>query len=93
MPMIPQPAADRRGANMKKIALGIVALAVAASTPASAAVFNFTFDTTSTLFGGPNQTIRGTFTTTDTAVEAVMDLGVWLIHPMLDEHLPQAVSV
>ncbi|GAA3714696.1 hypothetical protein GCM10022268_24250 [Sphingomonas cynarae] len=67
--MIPQIAADRRGANMKKIALGIMALAVVASAPASAAVFNFTFDTTSTLFGGPNQTIRGTFTTTDTAVD------------------------
>lgn len=26
-------------------------------------------------------------------LEAVMDLGAWLIHPMLDEHLPQAVSV
>jgi hypothetical protein len=32
-------------------------------------MFNFTFDTTSTLFGGPNQTIRGTFTTLDTPVD------------------------
>lgn len=27
------------------------------------------------------------------SIEAVMDLGVCLIHPFLDEHLPQAVSV
>lgn len=26
-------------------------------------------------------------------LEAVMDLGVGVIHPILDEHLPQAVSV
>jgi hypothetical protein len=54
---------------MKKIALGIAALAVVASAPASAAAFDFTFDTTSTAFGGPDQTIRGTFTTLDTPVD------------------------
>lgn len=54
---------------MKKVALGFAALAAIVSGPASAAVFNFTFDTTSTLFGGPNQTIRGTFTTLDTPVD------------------------
>lgn len=54
---------------MKKAALGLAALAAIVSAPASAAVFNFTFDTTSTLFGGPTQTIRGTFTTVDTPVD------------------------
>lgn len=54
---------------MKKVAMGLAALAAIVSGPASAAVFNFTFDTTSTLFGGPNQTIRGTFTTLDTPVD------------------------
>ena len=54
---------------MKKTALGIAALAVVASAPASAAAFDFTFDTTSTLFGGPDQTIRGTFTTLDAPID------------------------
>lgn len=54
---------------MKTFALALSAMAAFASTPASAAVFNFSFDTTSTLFGGPNQTIRGTFTTLDTPVD------------------------
>ena len=54
---------------MKKIILGLAALAALASAPASAAAFDFTFDTTSTAFGGPNQTIRGTFTTLDTVVD------------------------
>ena len=54
---------------MKKLAINLAALAFIASTPASAAAFNFTFDTTDTLFGGPSQTIRGTFTTADTPVD------------------------
>lgn len=55
---------------MKKLALVTAASIVAfVAVPASAASFDFTFDTTSTLFGGPNQTIRGTFTTLDTPVD------------------------
>lgn len=53
-----------------KNALCTLATAFAlASSPSSAATYNFTFDTNSTLFGGPFQTIRGTFTTSDTAVD------------------------
>ena len=54
---------------MKKVALGLAALASIVSVPAYAAVFDFSFDTTSTLFGGPNQTIRGKFTTLETPVD------------------------
>ena len=54
---------------MKTLALGFAAIAAIVSTPASAATFAFTFDTTSTLFGGAPQTIRGQFTTLDTAVD------------------------
>jgi len=54
---------------MKKLAVSLATLVAIASTPASAAMFNFTFDTTDTLFGGPSQTIRGTFTTADTPVD------------------------
>jgi hypothetical protein len=55
---------------MKKLALVMATSIIAlASVSASAASFDFTFDTTSTLFGGPNQTIRGTFTTLDTPVD------------------------
>ena len=55
---------------MKQLALGIAALTALASAPVSAAPYNFSFDTTSTgFFGGPFQTIRGTFTTSDTAVQ------------------------
>ena len=39
------------------------------SAPASAAMFIFNSDTTSTLFGGGSQTIGGTFTTADTPVD------------------------
>lgn len=60
---------SRQGDHMKILALGIAALAVLAPASASAAQFDFTFDTTSTLFGGPDQTIRGTFTTSDTLVD------------------------
>lgn len=53
-----------------KMFLALAATAAALSaTSASAAQFTFTFDTTSTAFGGPFQTIRGTFTTSDTAVD------------------------
>ncbi len=44
---------------MKYLAIGFAAVAACAATPASAAEFLFTFDTTSTLFGGGPQTIRG----------------------------------
>ena len=54
---------------MRKLALGLAALAVIASSPAVAAQYNFTFDTTDTLFGGTFQTIRGVFTTSDTATQ------------------------
>ena len=54
---------------MKKLVLGLAALASVASTPAFAAQYVFTFDTTSTLFGGPPQTVRGVFTTSDTATQ------------------------
>lgn len=52
-----------------KLTMLLAVAAAAVATPASAATFDFTFDTTSTLFGGPNQTIRGTFTTADTPVD------------------------
>lgn len=55
---------------MTKKLTALIALSLAAiTTPASAAVFDFDFTTTSTLFGGPNQTIVGTFTTADTTVD------------------------
>lgn len=55
---------------MKKLAFAMATAMVAfASAPASAGVFDFTFDTTSTLFGGGPQTIRGQFTTLDTPVD------------------------
>ena len=61
---------------MIKIALGFAALSAFGSTPASAEIFSFTFDTTSTLFGGPNQTIRGFFTTSDTPVDRFGQTGL-----------------
>ena len=61
---------------MKKFVLGLVALSAFASAPASAAQFDFTFDTTSTLFGGPTQTIRGMFTTSDTPVDRFGQAGL-----------------
>ena len=61
---------------MKQFALGFTALAIGMSSPASAAQFDFSFDTTSTLFGGPDQTIRGTFTTSDTPVDRFGFLGL-----------------
>lgn len=54
---------------MKKLALVIAGMAAIIALPANAAQFNFSFDTTSTLFGGPFQTARGIFTTSDTAVQ------------------------
>lgn len=55
--------------NIKLAAATIALLTTVASAPASAAVFDFSFDTVETLFGGPDQTIRGTFTTSDTPVD------------------------
>ena len=52
---------------MKTLLALSAAIAALSSTSASAAVFNFTFDSTSTFLGGP-QSIRGTFTTSDTPV-------------------------
>jgi len=52
-----------------KLTMLLAVAAAAIATPASAAVFDFTFNTTSTLFGGPTQTIVGTFTTADTSVD------------------------
>jgi hypothetical protein len=54
---------------MKKLALGIAAIAAFMSSQVSAAEFDFRFDTTRTFFDGPFQTIRGVFTTSDTAVD------------------------
>lgn len=54
--------------NLKCAAASIALLSTVASVPASAAVFDFTFDTVETFFGPP-QTIRGTFTTSDTPVD------------------------
>jgi hypothetical protein len=54
---------------MKTLYALLAAASALVGTQASAAQFDFTFDTTDTLFGGANQTIRGTFTTSDTAVE------------------------
>jgi len=54
---------------MKAITLGMAAFAALAALPAAAANYNVTFDTTSTLFGGPFQTVRSIFTTSDTAVQ------------------------
>lgn len=54
---------------MKTLYALLAAASALVGTQASAAQFNFTFDTTDTLFGGANQTIRGTFTTSDTVVE------------------------
>ena len=54
---------------MKKVASAISALVAVASLPAAAADYNFSFDTTSTgFFGGPFQTVRGKFTTSDTPI-------------------------
>ncbi len=61
---------------MKKLAIGIAAITACAATPASAAEFVFTFDTTSTLFGGAPQTIRGVFTTSDTPVDRFGQTGL-----------------
>jgi hypothetical protein len=61
---------------MKQLVIGIAAIAACAATPASAAEFVFTFDTTSTLFGGPAQTIRGVFTTSDTPVDRFGQTGL-----------------
>ena len=55
--------------NLKSAAVSIALLSTIASVPASAASFDFMFDTTDTVFGGPDQTIRGTFTTLDTPVD------------------------
>ncbi|WP_010160532.1 MULTISPECIES: PEP-CTERM domain protein [unclassified Sphingomonas] len=54
---------------MKTVFALTAAIAALSSTQASAAQFNFSFDTTSTLFGGPAQTVRGIFNTSDTAVQ------------------------
>lgn len=61
---------------MKKLTIGLAAVAAFAATPAAAAEFAFTFDTTSTLFGGPTQTIRGVFTTSDTPVDRFGQTGL-----------------
>lgn len=53
---------------MKKFSIAALAtLSVAFATPASAAQFNFTFATSTQLFGGP-VTGNGVFTTSDTAM-------------------------
>ena len=62
--------------NLKIAAASIALSAIVASAPASAAMFDFTFDTTDTLFGGDSQTIRGTFTTTDTPVDRFGFMGL-----------------
>ncbi|WP_240309352.1 MULTISPECIES: PEPxxWA-CTERM sorting domain-containing protein [Sphingomonas] len=54
--------------NYLKLVAAMLAAATA-STPAAAAQFAFNFNTTSTLFGGPTQTIQGVFTTSDTPVD------------------------
>jgi hypothetical protein len=54
---------------VKKLALVMAGVAAIAALPANAAQFNFSFDTTSTLFGGPFQTARGIFTTSETTVQ------------------------
>lgn len=61
---------------MRITAFGLAALCAIASTPASAAMFNFNFNTTSTLFGGPDQTISGIFTTSDTPVDRFGQTGL-----------------
>jgi hypothetical protein len=61
---------------MRKLAIGFAVVAALAAAPASAAEFAFTFDTTSTLFGGQSQTIRGIFTTSDTPVDRFGQTGL-----------------
>ena len=61
---------------MRKITLGFAALAALTSTTASAETFAFTFDTTSTLFGGQPQTIRGFFETLSTPVDRFGQTGL-----------------
>jgi hypothetical protein len=55
---------------MKKFVHGCALVAALAASPAAAAQYNFSFDTTDTgFFGGPDQRIRGVFTTLDTPVD------------------------
>ena len=61
---------------MKKMTFGFAALAALTSTTASAETFAFTFDTTSTAFGGPAQTIRGFFETLSTPVDRFGQTGL-----------------
>ncbi|MEO7411252.1 MAG: PEPxxWA-CTERM sorting domain-containing protein [Sphingomicrobium sp.] len=61
---------------MNKMTLGFAALAAMTSTAASADTFSFTFDTTSTLFGGQPQTIRGFFETLSTPVDRFGQTGL-----------------
>ena len=61
---------------MKKTTLGLAAIAALTSTAASADTFAFTFDTTSTLFGGQTQTIRGFFETLSTPVDRFGQTGL-----------------
>ena len=54
---------------MKTMTPLIAALAAVASVPAAAATYTFSYQSTSSLFGAPPQTLQGTFTTSDTAVQ------------------------
>lgn len=54
---------------MKAITTMLAAIAAVASMPAAAATFSFTYQSTTSLFGAPPQTLQGTFTTSDTPVQ------------------------
>lgn len=54
---------------MKFTTLALAAVAAVAAVPASAAMYTFQYQSTTSLFGAPPQTLTGTFTTSDTSVQ------------------------
>ena len=54
---------------MKKLTLAAAAFAVLTAVPANAAEYIFNYQSTSSLFGSPPQTLEGVFTTSDVPVQ------------------------
>lgn len=54
---------------MKTLALTAAALAAFTAAPAAAAQYSFSYQSTTSLFGAPPQTLQGIFTTSDTPVQ------------------------
>ena len=54
---------------MRNLTIAAASLAVFAAAPAAAAQYSFSYQSTTSLFGAPPQTLVGTFTTSDTPVQ------------------------